>query len=147
MADTTQKRKRRMVSRDNVSHDDLLKRGVRRGVLVVTLGVTNLNPDGSAMSKSRRKKRRLMKSQGLNISFSQHYKEGPTKRTIRKAKKHIKMLKRNALCSPCGPNRPMSGLDEQAVALGIYSDTFHLLNRIDRKSKVSTALSAQRQAA
>ncbi len=69
------------------------------------------------------------------------------KSKLRKFKKHVEMLKRNALCSPCGPNRPMSGLDEQAVALGIYSDTFHLLNRLDRKSKVSTALSAQRQAA
>lgn len=144
MADTTL---RKMAGTIGATPKALLQRSARREVLVETLGVTNLNPDGSAMSKSRRKKRRLMKSQGLNISFSQHYKEGPTKRTIRKAKKHIKVLKRNALCSPCGPNRPMSGLDEQAVALGIYSDTFHLLNRIDRKSKVSTALSAQRQAA
>ena len=68
------------------------------------------------------------------------------KNKVRKALRLYKARVRNALCSPNGPNRPMSGLDEQAVALGIYSDTFHLLNRLDRKSMVSTALSAQRQA-
>jgi hypothetical protein len=141
------KRQRKDAATDGAPQKALLNRAVRRGTLVETLGLTNNNPDGSAMSKSRRKKRRLMASQGLNISFSQNYTESPTKRAVRKAVKHIKMLKRIALCSPQGFARPLSKLDAQAKSLGVYDDAYHCMNRTERKSIVSTALTKQRLAA
>ena len=40
-------------------------------------------------------------------------------------------------------DRPMSKLDQQAKALGVYGDKYHMLTRKERKSIVSTAFTSQ----
>jgi hypothetical protein len=115
----------------------------RRAALVATIGVTNHNADGTSMSKSRRQKRRLLASKGVTTSFGTHRKEGPTGPSKRKA---ARLLKRRLNATVTGADRPLCKLDAQAKDLGVYGDAFHCMTRAERKSVVSTALTASKAA-
>jgi hypothetical protein len=68
------------------------------------------------------------------------------KTKLAKGLKARKVRNRIAACSPSGSQRPLSGLDEQAKALGVYDEAYHCLNRKERKSIVSTALTKSKAA-
>ncbi len=70
-----------------------------------------------------------------------------TKRAASKLRKDMKLYQRRANATVTGAARPLSKLDAQAKSLGVYGDAYHCMNRTERKSIVSTALTKQRQAA
>jgi hypothetical protein len=71
----------------------------------------------------------------------------PTKSLKRVLRKHDQRKRALANMPVTGLQRPLSKLDQQAKDLGIYDEAYHCLNRIERKSLVSKALSKQLKAA
>ena len=92
---------------------------------------------------------RRMKSGDASVG-SKSYAKGTKKvlgyrgSSARRAEKR-RMQAANATVT--GAARPLSKLDAQAKSLGVYGDAYHCMNRTERKSIVSTALTKQRQAA
>jgi len=80
-----------------------------------------------------------LRSQGVDT--------GPGKKAKRQLSKFKAKQRALANVFITGADRPLSRLDEQAKELGIYSETYHALNRIERKALVSTAYSAAQAAA
>lgn len=66
------------------------------------------------------------------------------KRLARKNRNSLKLYRRRINAGVTGKHRPLSKLDEQAKSLGVYNAAYHCMNRKERKSIVSTALSAIR---
>lgn len=65
----------------------------------------------------------------------------PAKRKLRKLRKSVKQHLRLINAGVTGEHRPLAGLDVQAKSLGVYDAAYHCMNRKERKSIVSTAIS------
>lgn len=92
-------------------------------------------------SKSRKKKLRLVASgawkknpkTSLSVTASQ--------------RRGAKAARRTRNVSVTGAAREVCLLDTQAIKLGVYNAEFHAMNRVERKSIVSKALTEQLNAA